>query len=489
MNQTGDAAHSDCIQAGPKPNAIRSAMSRVPFFICYVLTLSAATAVAQPDSATVTKTDAINAAAKTPAVTTRPFGVAPAGITSPELGEAVKAMDDASILPGQKNTITRLRWSDETVPKLWFAGLWGPKVDDALMAMTSRTPDLWSVELHEPHIDDDGMRSLAKLPKLRYLVVSPIERYVKPGFSSVMYCFPNFTSAPDRPRVTGKSIEAFANSATLESLELFDAVISSADLRSLPTIPKLSSVGLPSTIDDEAVNHLQACKRLSSLSLGYREITADEIERLAEWKTLRRLAITHATLSNAALESLAKLPNVDTLELIDCGLTDERLAHLRMPPKTATLLLGRNEIAGPGLAHLAGGNLKTLGLEFNNLDDDTIRHLPLLLGESRYGQLASGMSWNSGASACEYSWASGVSVGTNGFLISGVVAANMLNPSCDPAKVTCEQSTSHNNFGSFHVGGAYFAMSDAAVIWLDDSVSVTVLRALGNACDGEGRLP
>jgi len=113
----------------------------------------------------------------------------------------------------------------------------------------------------------------------------------------------------------------------------------------------------------------------------------------------------------------------------------------------------------------------------------------LLLGESRYGQLASGMSWNSGASACEYSWASGVYVGSNGFLISGVVAANMLNPSCDPAKVDCEQSTSHNNFGSFHVGGAYFAMSDAAVIWLDDSVSVTVLRALGNACDGEGRLP
>jgi len=357
-------------------------LSCVPFFslgwLCCMLAISAATAVAQPVSAPATKTDAINAAAKPPAVTTRPFGVAPAGITSPELGEAVKAMDDASILPGQKNTITRLRWSDETVPKLWFAGLWGPKVDDALMAMTSHTPDLWSVELHEPHIDDEGMRSLAKLPKLRYLVVSPIERYVKPGYSPVMYCFPNFTSAPDRPRVTGKSLEAFAGSATLESLELFDAVIASTDLQFLASIPKLSSVGLPNAIDDEAVKHLQSCKRLSNLSLGYREITADEIERLAGWKTLRRLAITHATLSDAALEALAKLPSVDTLELIDCGLTDERLAHLRLPPKTVTLLLGRNEIAGPGLVHLAGGNLKTLGLEYNNLDDDTIRHLPQL---------------------------------------------------------------------------------------------------------------
>jgi hypothetical protein len=271
-----------------------------------------------------------------------------------------------------------MRWSDETVPKLWFAGLWGPKVDDALMAMTSHTPDLWSVELHEPHIDDEGIRSLARLPKLRYLVVSQIERYVKPGYSPVMYCFPKFTSAADRPRVTGKSIEAFAGSATLESLELFDAVVSSADLRSLASIPKLSSVGLPNTIDDDAVKHLQACKRLSSLSLGHREITADEIERLADWKTLRRLAITNATLTDGALEALAKLPTVDTLELIDCGLTDERLAHLRLPPKTVTLLLGRNEIAGPGLVHLAGGNLQTLGLEYNNLDDETIRHLPQL---------------------------------------------------------------------------------------------------------------
>jgi prepilin-type N-terminal cleavage/methylation domain-containing protein len=113
----------------------------------------------------------------------------------------------------------------------------------------------------------------------------------------------------------------------------------------------------------------------------------------------------------------------------------------------------------------------------------------LLLGESRYGQLAAGSSWNSGTSACEYTWASGIYPGTNGFLISGVVAANMLNPACDPATANCEQSTSHDNFGSFHLGGAYFATTDAAVIWLDDNVSVTVLRALGNACDGDGRLP
>lgn len=374
MNRKGDAAHFDGAEPVPQPMTMLIDMSCVPFVGLCILAAFAATAVAQP----VTKTDAINAAAKPPAVTTRPFGVAPAGITTPEMGEAVKAFDEASILPGQKHTITRFRWSEEAVPKLWFVGLWGPKVDDALVALTRHTPDLWSVELHEPNIDDEGMKALAHLPKLRYLVVSPIERYVKPGFSPVMYCFPNFTPQVDRPRVTGQCLEAFAAAAALEGLDLSDAVVSSADLRHLAAIPKLSSITLPTVIDDEAVRHLQVCKRLQSLGLGHRVIGADEIERLAGWKSLRRLSISRATLSDEALAALGGLENVDTLELVDCGLPDARLSHLRLPPKTTTLLLSRNEIAGPGLVHLAGSSIKTLGLEYNDLDDGSIRHLPQL---------------------------------------------------------------------------------------------------------------
>jgi hypothetical protein len=342
------------------------------------LLLYAGAACAQPAAPLATKTDAINAAVKPPAVTNRPFGVAAAGLTSPDMAEAVKALDEASILPGEKHTITRFRWTEEPVPKLWFMGLWGPKVDNALMAVTRHTPDLWWVELHEPHIDDEGMKSLAALPKLRYLVVSPIERYVKPGFSPVMYCFPKFAPSADRPRVTGKCLEAFASATSLESLDLSDAVVTSSDLRHLAAIPRLSSVTLPTVIDEEALRHLQASKRLNRLGLGYREIGADEVRRLAGWKGLRQLAITRATLSDGALTALGGLENLDTLELIDCGLTDARLAQLRLPPKVTTLLLARNEIAGPGLVHLAGGNLKTLGLEYNDLDDETIRHLPQL---------------------------------------------------------------------------------------------------------------
>jgi prepilin-type N-terminal cleavage/methylation domain-containing protein len=117
----------------------------------------------------------------------------------------------------------------------------------------------------------------------------------------------------------------------------------------------------------------------------------------------------------------------------------------------------------------------------------------LLLGESRYSQLASGSNWNSGATGCEFTWSSAVYSGGNGYLISGVVAASMLNSSCDPVKTGCNNLTAtasfFANFGSFHPSGALFAMADGAVVWLGDDVTAAVLRNLGNTCDGAGSLP
>jgi hypothetical protein len=328
-----------------------------------------------PD-APANRTDAVNAAAPAPAVTTRPFGVAPEGLTSPELTDAVQKMDAASVLPGSRGSITRMRWSSEQPPKLWFVGLWGPNIDNALISLSAHTPDLWSVELHEPHIDDQGMRSLARLPKLRYLKIDPIERWSKPGFTPLMYCFPGLPPRTDRPRVTGKSLVAFADASALEGLSLLDTVIAAEDLAALARIPKLSSVALPCVIDETAVGHLKACRRLNSLTLGYREVTAEEIKRLAGWKSLRSLTITNATLPDDALSAFESLPAITSLELTACGITDTRLAHLRLPPMVTTLSLRQNPLTGPGLAALGDQPLKTLALEYTDLSDDTLAVLP-----------------------------------------------------------------------------------------------------------------
>lgn len=343
---------------------------------CFIIIASLATATSLP-AAKRNKTDAVNATKPKPAKTHVPFGIAPAGLTSPELKKAVEAMFAASVLPSKPRPFTRMRWRSEEPPKLWYVGLWGPNVDNDLIALTKHTPDLSMVALHEPHIDDDGMKSIAALPALRYLRVDPIERWTKEGHPSPMYCFPEFTSSPERPRVTGKSLAYFAGKETLEGLYLLDAQIETADLVHLSKLPRLGTVALPCKIDERAVKHLAACRRLHRLTLGHRVITGAEIQRLAKWDGLKYLTLTHATITKEALEAMALLPSLVSLDILASELSDKTLAHLHLPDTVTNLGLKQNNINGPGLAKMSkrAPKLKTLGLEFNDLTNAALSDL------------------------------------------------------------------------------------------------------------------
>ncbi len=344
-------------------------------FRCIVIAALATGVLAQETN----KTDAVNAAKPKPPKTHVPFGIAPAGLTTPEVKDAVERLFAASVLPGNPKPFTRMRWTSEEPPKLWYIGLWGPNVDNDLIALTRHTLDLTTIDLYEPHIDDTGMKSIAALPGLRYLRVDPIERWTKKGHPAPMYCFPDFTSSPERPRVTGKSLAYFSGSETLEGLFLLDAQIEPADLAPLAKIPRLGHLALPCAIDEEAVTHLAACPRLHRLTFGHREITGAEIKQLANWEGLNYLTLTHATITKEALEAMALLPSLVSLEIIASELSDETLAHLKLPDTVIHLGLKQNNISGPGLAEMSkrAQNLKTLGLEFNDLTNEA---LPDLVG-------------------------------------------------------------------------------------------------------------
>jgi len=303
-------------------------------------------------------------------------GVKPEGPATPEMLAAMNRMTEAGVHEGKRGSLTFFRWSG--AKKLVRLGLWGGKIENAVLALASTMPDLEGVSLYETSVDDEGIQVLAKLPKLRMVEVLPVERYEKKGFGPTQWSYPFIARRADRPRITGKVLHALAGVKTIESLDLQDAQLQSGDLALLASWPKLGSLGLPNVIDDETVKHLQACRKLSSLTLGNREITAAELRRLAAWKSLRKLVLSCATLSGEGLEALSALETVESIELIDCGLTDEHLKHLRGSPKLIELALPRNEIHGPGLVHLAKLKIKSLGLEFNNVSDETLKDLAQL---------------------------------------------------------------------------------------------------------------
>ena len=307
------------------------------------------------------------------------FGANPFGQQIPaEMQQALDQLTAAGQVEGRRSSLTFFRWANAQPPRLAHLGLWGPKVGNDQLRLALALPDLEFVSLYETNVDNQGFPLLAQLPKLRALAVVPIERYEKQGFGPTQWSFPFMPRRAERPRITGESLRPFEKVATLESLNLLDAQLNSADLSILAQWPKLSTLGLPSAIDAQTIQHLQACPKLTRLTIGHREISAAEVQLLAGWKSLRQLSIHTAILPDATLQALSQLESVQVLELMDCGLTDDRLQHLRGLHGLQQLSLARNEIDGPGLSHLAHLKLEDLGLEFNNLRNETLHHLPQL---------------------------------------------------------------------------------------------------------------
>ncbi|MCE9565310.1 MAG: hypothetical protein K8U57_25025 [Planctomycetes bacterium] len=214
------------------------------------------------------------------------FGINQDGITLPEMRDALTRLNEAGMVEGRKGSLTFFRWTAEKPPLLAHLGLWGPKVTNEVFTLISALPDLEHVSVYETNIDDKGLIALTRLKKLRTLSMLPITRYEKAGFGPPQWSYPFMAQRADRPRITGKALRDLAPIKTLEHLDLLDTRLASADLEALSAWPKLSTLSLPNTIDAETVKHLQACPWLTSLTLGYREVTAAELESLAGCKAL-----------------------------------------------------------------------------------------------------------------------------------------------------------------------------------------------------------
>ncbi|MEY2599680.1 MAG: hypothetical protein RLZZ142_1939 [Verrucomicrobiota bacterium] len=290
----------------------------------------------------------------------------------------MKRLTEAGIYEGQPGSLTFLRWKGSNPPTLFHVGLWGPKITNEHAALLPSLPDLESLEIHEASFDDSAAQHLAKLSKLRRLTISAVDRFQKAGFPRIQWSYPWLAKVENRPRLTGKALAAFGALPALDFLDVRDTRVQSPELAVLASFPKLTEIGLPHPIDEEALQALQSCKLLSAVILGNREVGAKEIELLAKLPSLKRLSLRNARLSNETLAALAKLKSLTALVLYDCGLTDAHLEHLGKPPSLAQLELVRNEIEGPGLAHLASFSLKKLDLMFNNLSDASLSQLPAL---------------------------------------------------------------------------------------------------------------
>jgi hypothetical protein len=300
------------------------------------------------------------------------FGVRSDGFTTPELGDAVRHLQAAGEVAGRRGSLTHFRWSGDEPPRLVQLGLWGSRIDNDSLARAASLPHLRQLSLYETRVDDAGLHVLRTWPHLEAFRLEPVTRYEQPGFGPPQWSYPFLPVVPGRRKVTGAVLQQLQGFEQLGELSLLDTELKPDDLAHLARLPRLSRLSLPLTIDDQVLNHLQACRKLNTLTLGYRQIAAEEITALAKWPGLKSLRIVHADLPEATLAACGSLMHTDSLTLEDCRLTDEHLRHFQAAPQLTHLSLERNEIEGRGLKHLIPWKLEELGLEFNPLSDATL---------------------------------------------------------------------------------------------------------------------
>lgn len=106
-----------------------------------------------------------------------------------------------------------------------------------------------------------------------------------------------------------------------------------------------------------------------------------------------------------------------------------------------------------------------------------------LLGESRYMQLKSGNPQYYGT------WASGYyGNGVGGpYYPNGALTMNAPNSvNCNPAVTSCHHMTPY--LGSYHLGGAHFAMADGSALFVSQNITLSNFRSLGIRNDNAGVL-
>jgi 5-hydroxyisourate hydrolase-like protein (transthyretin family) len=178
--------------------------------------------------------------------------------------------------------------------------------------------------------------------------------------------------------VTDAGIEALRGLKDLEVVQILDAQVSDAALRTLSTLPKLQRLTVPgSEFTDEGIAYLADMKQLRWLMIGTRKshITDAGVAHLAGLSNLDALNLMGARLSDGGLKELSGLSKLKQLHLSGGGdapeaITDQGLQTIESLTNLEGLTLRNSRITEAGLKSLATlKRLRSLGLGSPLLSD------------------------------------------------------------------------------------------------------------------------
>jgi Leucine-rich repeat (LRR) protein len=210
------------------------------------------------------------------------------------------------------------------------------------------------LDLRDRDIDAACLRVLRQLPALTNLTVQ---------------------GNPIGPAV----LEPIAQIGTLQRLDLRSCrKLTDASFRHLGRLTNLQSLELYDTvISDAGLAHLVGLSRLEELDLNATRVSDKGMALLKAFPDLRRLSIGGKTaITDAGLAHLKHMTKLEMLELREGAFSDAGLHHLQGCSVLKLLYAAGTKIVGPGLRHLAGlTHLEGLFLDNTGVGDDGLSHL------------------------------------------------------------------------------------------------------------------
>lgn len=130
------------------------------------------------------------------------------------------------------------------------------------------------------------------------------------------------------------------------------------DLQYLTFLTHLTTVSLPSSIDDKGLKYIGILDNLETLGVTSPRIKGDGLKYIKNPQKMVALDMSGTGLTNANVKYIGKMTNLERLLLSKTSITDEGLKYLNGLDKIVDLDLSNNNITDSGLINLQKLKLK-----------------------------------------------------------------------------------------------------------------------------------
>ena len=232
------------------------------------------------------------------------------------------------------------------------------EVTPDIIGLLAKLPSLRTLNLSESSLSDDTLTTLEKaVPKLASLDVRGSELSDKSAellahFTGLRAL--RFSGKSGKTTISDDGLKLLAACKSLKVLALDDLWIGTPGLEALAGLSELEELYLAGTvIDDDTCKLIAKYPRIRKLRLARTQVSDAGLEALSACKTLEEIDLSEDSLiSDEGMAHLAKLTNLKKLNLWRVQITDAGAVQLAPLTKLEWLNLDNSKLADGGLVLL-----------------------------------------------------------------------------------------------------------------------------------------